>query len=76
MPRLVQHNAKGPVEVKCGDGKSFSICQCGLSHNQPYCDGSHNITVDEDENKLYEYDEGQKRTELPNSPKNWSVYKL
>lgn len=76
MPRLVQHNAKGPVEIKSKDGQSFWICQCGLSRNQPDCDGSHSATIDEDENKLYEYDEGQGRTELPTSPKNWSVYKL
>ena len=47
MPRLVQHNAKGPVEIKSKDGQSFWICQCGLSRNQPYCDGSHKKTLDE-----------------------------
>lgn len=76
MPRLVQHNTKGPVEVKSKDGQSFWICQCGLSRNQPYCDGSHNVAVNEEENKLYEYDESQKQTELAGPPKNWSVYKL
>jgi len=70
MPRLVQHNAKTPVEIKSKDGQSFWICRCGLSRNQPYCDGSHNATADEDENKLYEYDENQSRTELPTPPKN------
>ena len=72
MPRLVQHNAKGPVEIKSKDGQSFWICQCGLSRNQPYCDGSHNATADEDEdeNKIYEYDENKNRTELPNPPKS------
>jgi len=69
MPRLVQHNAKGPVEIKSKDGQSFWICQCGLSKNQPYCDGSHKKTLDEDENKLYEYDENQDRNELPTPPK-------
>lgn len=77
MPRLVQHNAKVPVAVKSpADGSPAWICQCGLSKNQPYCDGSHNATIDEDENKLYEYNESQNRTELPVSPKNWSEYKL
>lgn len=30
---------------------------CGLSKNQPFCDGSHNYTLDEEEGTLYEYDE-------------------
>ena len=76
MPRLVQHNAKGPVEIKSKDGQSFWICQCGLSRNQPYCDGSHNTAADEDENKLYEYDEQLNRKESTVSPKPTSVYKL
>lgn len=76
MPRLVQHDAKSPVEVKSKDGQSFWICQCGLSRTQPYCDGSHNQALDEDATKLYEYDEGQARHELPNPPKSWSVFKL
>lgn len=76
MPRLVQHNAKGPVEVKCGGEKSFWICQCGLSKNQPFCDSSHHKTKDEDNNKLHEYNEKLERNGLDQSPKPSSVYKL
>jgi CDGSH iron-sulfur domain-containing protein 3 len=28
-----------PVQVK--EGKSYWWCSCGLSKNQPFCDGSH-----------------------------------
>lgn len=31
-----------PVEVE--EGKSYFWCACGLSTNQPFCDGSHNGT--------------------------------
>jgi len=35
---------------------------CGLSKNQPFCDGSHKKTRDEEEGKIYEYDaEGHRR---------------
>ena len=32
---------KYPAEVKLQEGKSYAWCACGLSKNQPYCDGSH-----------------------------------
>ncbi len=76
MPRLIQHDAKTPVEIKSKDGQSFWICRCGLSRNQPYCDGSHNATLDEDESKLYEYDDSQKRSELNQAPRPDSVFQI
>ncbi len=30
-----------PVEVALEAGKTYAWCQCGLSTNQPYCDGKH-----------------------------------
>lgn len=50
MPRLVEKTAHEPKQV--GD---HAICMCGLSQNQPFCDGSHKKTTDEDEAKLYVY---------------------
>ncbi|EKD52541.1 MAG: Iron sulfur protein [uncultured bacterium] len=54
MPRLVKKTAKGPIVI--GDKH---ICMCGLSDNQPYCDGSHKKVLQEDDNKLYWYVDGK-----------------
>lgn len=59
MPRLVKKSAHGPQQV--GDK---AICMCGLSSNQPFCDGSHLDTLKEDDNKLYWYDDEGKREEV------------
>jgi CDGSH-type Zn-finger protein len=32
---------KQPVEVHLEAGKNYAWCSCGLSANQPFCDGSH-----------------------------------
>ncbi len=37
-PTIVQ---KEPFAVEVEEGKSYWWCACGLSKNQPYCDGSH-----------------------------------
>ncbi|MBI2310188.1 CDGSH iron-sulfur domain-containing protein [Candidatus Collierbacteria bacterium] len=76
MSRLVQHNSTAPVPIKSpADGSPTWICQCGLSKNQPLCDGSHQACKDEDSNKLYEYNEKLERNELSQSPRPSSVYK-
>ena len=33
--------AKAPVKVTLEAGKDYWYCTCGLSKNQPFCDGSH-----------------------------------
>lgn len=33
-----------PFEVEVEAGKSYAWCACGLSKNQPFCDGSHKGT--------------------------------
>ncbi|MBN1468259.1 MAG: CDGSH iron-sulfur domain-containing protein [Fusobacteriaceae bacterium] len=37
-PVIVQ---KGPYVVEVEEGKSYYWCSCGLSKNQPFCDGTH-----------------------------------
>ncbi len=37
---------------------------CGLSSNEPFCDGSHNKTLDEQTGKVYIYNKDGTRTEV------------
>jgi CDGSH-type Zn-finger protein len=41
VPTIAQ---KGPYPVEVEGGKSYYWCSCGLSKNQPFCDGSHQGT--------------------------------
>lgn len=36
--------AREPVKVDLEPGKNYAWCTCGLSANQPFCDGSHKGT--------------------------------
>ncbi|PIY71592.1 iron-binding protein [Candidatus Roizmanbacteria bacterium CG_4_10_14_0_8_um_filter_33_9] len=56
MARVVIKEAKGPMELK-PQKKSVFICMCGLSKNQPFCDGSHLKTKDEKKGEVYRYNE-------------------
>ncbi|MBB4305497.1 CDGSH-type Zn-finger protein [Rhodobium orientis] len=35
---------KGPYVVTVEEGKSYFWCACGRSKDQPFCDGSHEVT--------------------------------
>lgn len=56
MARIVKRTRGAPYEVKVG-GESQWICGCGLSKNQPFCDGTHKLTRNEAPGTLCWYDD-------------------
>lgn len=40
-PNIAQ---KAPFPTDVEEGKTYFWCACGLSANQPFCDGSHKVT--------------------------------
>lgn len=62
MARIVKRTHTGPYRLVIGGEEQF-LCRCGLSKNQPFCDGSHKTTRSEEPDKLYWYDEAGQRHE-------------
>ncbi len=63
MARYVRKDATGPLEIKVGSESKW-ICMCGLSSNQPFCDGSHKKTAGEETGKIYFYNKDGSRKEV------------
>ena len=41
---LPKRAGDAPIAVELEEGKKYAWCTCGLSDNQPYCNGAHKGT--------------------------------
>jgi CDGSH-type Zn-finger protein len=59
MSRLVELDATGPRKLDESDldpeKGDIAVCQCGLSDQFPFCDGTHRETTDERDGVCYRY---------------------
>lgn len=63
MARIVKRTHSEPHKLVVG-GEEKYLCRCGLSKNQPFCDGSHSLVKTEEPGKLYWYDDAGQRHEI------------
>jgi CDGSH-type Zn-finger protein len=65
MAREVTHTARGPYELTADDVDEeygdVAVCQCGITANPPFCDGSHRRTEDEAPGVRHKYVDGERR---------------
>ena len=66
MARIVKRTHSEPYKLVIG-GEEQYLCRCGLSRNQPFCDGSHKLARNEETGKLYWYDDAGQRHESSDS---------
>jgi CDGSH-type Zn-finger protein len=61
MARVIIHTQTGPRKIDetdiDGEKRNVAICQCGLSGEYPFCDGTHRVTRDEPDGTLFQYDD-------------------
>lgn len=59
MGRLVEHDASGPRKLDESDidpdEGDIAVCQCGLSGEYPFCDGTHRQARTEETDTCYRY---------------------
>ena len=62
MARIVGRTDFEPYKLVIG-GEEKYLCRCGLSKNQPFCDGSHKLVAGEESGKTFWYDDAGARHE-------------